>query len=746
MIYLVKGHDPFISQEVKIQMPKIQTNQKFESNSKSIQEKEKKIIRVESRSRSIKKGANNEQSSSSSPMKTVNSVKQLSDRKVSDVKTINKSPSAASQLTQQKDGKLNLKVFQKQSNHLSSRSIDFKPEKDLYINKKAQDLFNKYLQNDQNTVQTNEDTPSSKNKESNSASKKIKFDLPKRDRGQRTKSQQYNALSNSKQGVIIAGSPNKLNLDLQQDSQLRVLQNHQQVDEVLPKQQLITEIAIPKQNLQNNDQYIQQQIQQPFNMQNQQQKKKVNHSKSPSFSQNHAEQFAQIEAQRQVILDDQQQQDERRSVRFFIEETVINDQIYTQERNQSQEKQKKNENKRVKDQYSVEKKKENSYINQSDSSSKIEKPNYQNQNSSPQSEPIIKLQSTKIKDDQKIQSFAKQTQSSVKKRQDSIPGPESSFAMIDQQKSIFDLMSGKKDQTAQSKFSEITEQNISPSKNDQFTFKPQLNEISNIIAKKKKEQLKEYFKEKDKELNLRNSRSLPKNHFELLYRLDTERKKQQQQKIHEQGLLKEMDELRQCTFKPQLEAQNSQAQGIAHMNHLQRSSSDFYQRNLQWLEQKDTKVKGERKKEKKEKVKECTFKPNLRQSDHSYQNLQKSSIPEKNNGQVKGMDIFIKRLQEAQQRKMEEMEVFLLPSQKRQKKYGLLKGQIEGQNDKQNNQGSFKESQNESQQQYFDSNNVENDDNYSRHDYVSNRAMVDPVKKQIKFVHDFLRSSDNYQE
>ncbi len=40
----------------------------------------------------------------------------------------------------------------------------------------------------------------------------------------------------------------------------------------------------------------------------------------------------------------------------------------------------------------------------------------------------------------------------------------------------------------------------------------------------------------------------PKDKFDLLYKVDTERKRQREQKTKELLLAKELDELRQCTF------------------------------------------------------------------------------------------------------------------------------------------------------------------------------------------------------
>jgi len=70
-------------------------------------------------------------------------------------------------------------------------------------------------------------------------------------------------------------------------------------------------------------------------------------------------------------------------------------------------------------------------------------------------------------------------------------------------------------------------------------------------------------------------------------------------------------------------------------------------------------LQSDRKKEKKEQLKGCTFRPNLKLSGQTHQ---RSTLNISKNEEIRGVDVFIKRLQDAQQKKIEEAEAFLLPS------------------------------------------------------------------------------------
>ena len=79
-----------------------------------------------------------------------------------------------------------------------------------------------------------------------------------------------------------------------------------------------------------------------------------------------------------------------------------------------------------------------------------------------------------------------------------------------------------------------------------------------------------------------------------------------------------------------------------------------------------------------EKVKECSFQPNLRSSESSYQHLHRTKVRVHPGDQkkMKGVDKFLHRFQQAQQRKMEEAEAFLMPSEKRKNSKLLSKGDL----------------------------------------------------------------------
>lgn len=98
----------------------------------------------------------------------------------------------------------------------------------------------------------------------------------------------------------------------------------------------------------------------------------------------------------------------------------------------------------------------------------------------------------------------------------------------------------------------------------------------------------------------------------MLYRIDMEKKKHKEQVRRELSLLKEMEELKQCTFKPKLNKSDSD-HGL-----LQWSTGKIYERNKAWIELKEKKLEVERKKEKKQELKACTFKPNTIESNNTF--------------------------------------------------------------------------------------------------------------------------------
>eukprot|EP00347_Sterkiella_histriomuscorum_P007449 403348874 len=450
-------------------------------------------------------------------------------------------------------------------------------------------------------------------------------------------------------------------------------------------------------------------------------------SRSPSFSQTHANEFSfdnqkASQNQQDIHLNQQTQEvDGRRSVRFLEENIKIN-QLHEQQNNgnklfqaqNSQSKQLSGSRSNSPQKQSLLMSKERNIGSRNGQSLSIReqfmisdddlknrelipvKNAVFRENKSDQQE-LIDNKKNQIYSSQKNlsnkknkKSYIRETESSAKKRQNSQHANDPlSLSMFDQNLDNSLNKSHRRDNS-----NNPHQQDQHNSLGSQFTFKPKLNEISELIAKKKKQLIRQELKDINNQNGPRSARSSnPKNHFEILYKMDTERKKQMEQKMQEQNLLNEMSELQQCTFKPDIyqSRQNSKNLHNNFHHHTQRSGSNFYERNLQWLDQKETKLKVERKKDKKDIVKECTFKPDIKQSDFSYQHVQKTQgahviISNKSNNsnqightqiqktseKIRGVDIFIKRLHEAQQKKIEEVEVFLLPSQKRQKKQQLL--------------------------------------------------------------------------
>ena len=71
-------------------------------------------------------------------------------------------------------------------------------------------------------------------------------------------------------------------------------------------------------------------------------------------------------------------------------------------------------------------------------------------------------------------------------------------------------------------------------------------------------------------------------------------------------MLKELQELKECTFQPKLESNNS--------NTRKYMTGTLYERNLKWQENKEKRLQKERKKEPKEEISKCTFRPNIKES------------------------------------------------------------------------------------------------------------------------------------
>ena len=67
-------------------------------------------------------------------------------------------------------------------------------------------------------------------------------------------------------------------------------------------------------------------------------------------------------------------------------------------------------------------------------------------------------------------------------------------------------------------------------------------------------------------------------------------------------------------------------------------SGSLYERNLKWQENKEKRLKKERKKESKEEIKKCTFKPNIRESVHTFDKLH---ICPASGKEPKGIDHFL---------------------------------------------------------------------------------------------------------
>lgn len=74
-------------------------------------------------------------------------------------------------------------------------------------------------------------------------------------------------------------------------------------------------------------------------------------------------------------------------------------------------------------------------------------------------------------------------------------------------------------------------------------------------------------------------------------------------------------------------------------------TGSLYDRNLKWQENKETRLQKERKKEAKEEISKCTFKPSIKESAGTFDKLHIRPVSGK---EPKGIDQFLQRLQAAQ--------------------------------------------------------------------------------------------------
>jgi len=188
-------------------------------------------------------------------------------------------------------------------------------------------------------------------------------------------------------------------------------------------------------------------------------------------------------------------------------------------------------------------------------------------------------------------------------------------------------------------------------------FKPELNPHSKELAKKKKIENRDYLLQYSSARDLSEKPSESKRHvpqWELLYSLDVQRRRLRDEVRREISQKREEDELRACTFRPQLNTTTDFS-----------DSRSVIERNEAWLFSKQKKLERQRKKEAKDEVKDCSFQPNLRSSQSSYSQLNLSHVKHTTDPK-RGVDKFLLRFELAQERKREEAEAFLLPSQRKQ--------------------------------------------------------------------------------
>jgi hypothetical protein len=171
-----------------------------------------------------------------------------------------------------------------------------------------------------------------------------------------------------------------------------------------------------------------------------------------------------------------------------------------------------------------------------------------------------------------------------------------------------------------------------------FSFRPELNEYSLQLAQKRNQAYDTTSKELSKSPS----------HFELLYKADIEKRKLKLQMRKEQQVLKELEELKECTFQPRLLVASPSAGQLLRRKQL----GNLYERNLVWQLNKERRLEKERKKESKDEVRECTFRPNIRRSEHTYyQVINRGGAQSAVGSRKKSIKQFMKRLEGVKIRK-----------------------------------------------------------------------------------------------
>jgi hypothetical protein len=70
-------------------------------------------------------------------------------------------------------------------------------------------------------------------------------------------------------------------------------------------------------------------------------------------------------------------------------------------------------------------------------------------------------------------------------------------------------------------------------------------------------------------------------------------------------------------------------------------TGSLYERNLKWQENKEKRLQKERKKESKEEISKCTFRPNIKESVNTFDKMQMRPGSAK---ETKGINHFLERL------------------------------------------------------------------------------------------------------
>ena len=96
----------------------------------------------------------------------------------------------------------------------------------------------------------------------------------------------------------------------------------------------------------------------------------------------------------------------------------------------------------------------------------------------------------------------------------------------------------------------------------------------------------------------------------------------------------------------------------------QQESDSFYERLVYWKQEKLKKIKQVRREERTQQNKALVFRPDIQKSTTSINKVHAGLAQGQDLQEMKGVQVHLQRIQEAQRKRLEDAQVFLLPSER----------------------------------------------------------------------------------